>query len=318
MKYTIFLGCNIPARVQQYQAAAEAVCDQLKIDLVHLKDFLCCGYPMRSIDEFAFLVSAAKNMALAEQQKNDLMVLCKCCYGSLKMAQHQLDNNIELKKRTNNILKKENLVYTGKINIKHFLSVLHDDIGIKPLKSQIKTPYKDLKIAASVGCHALRPAKITEFDTPASPSIFDTLVKVTGATPIDWSKKSDCCGAPLLGINDGLSHKIMETKLQNALKNKARFISVACPYSFMQFDFVQSQFLQTNRDRKPLPPVLYPQLLGLAMGIPAKKLGIDLNQINIDSLATYIPNETPPDKNAKKDKSPVKDKKENYTGDKNA
>ncbi len=312
MKYTIFLGCNIPARVQQYQTAAEAVCNKLQIDLIHLKDFLCCGYPMRSIDEFAFLVSAAKNMALAEQQKNDLMVLCKCCYGSLKMAQHQLNNNIELKDRANNILKKEDLVYTGKINIKHFLSVLHDDVGIKSLKSQIKTPYKNLKIAASVGCHALRPAKITEFDTPASPSIFDTLVKVTGATSIDWSKKSDCCGAPLLGVNDDLSYKIMETKLLNALKNKAMFISVACPYSFIQFDSVQSQLLKANMDWKPLAPVLYPQLLGLTLGIPPNKLGIHLNKFDTDTLASYLSSETPPDKNKKNDK-----KKKN-TGDKNA
>ncbi len=323
MKYTIFLGCNIPARVQQYQTAAEAVWDQLKIDLIQMKDFLCCGYPMRSIDEFTFLVSAAKNIALAEQNKNDLMVLCKCCYGSLKIAQHQLNNNINLKERVNNILKKENLSYTGKINIKHFLSVLHDDIGIKSLKAQIKSPYKNLKIAASVGCHALRPAKITEFDSPTAPSIFDTLVKATGATPIDWSKKSDCCGAPLLGINDDLSHKIMETKLQNALKNKAMFISVACPYSFIQFDSIQSQLLKTNKDWNHLAPVLYPQLLGLAMGIPANKLGINLNLINIDSHTTYISDETPLDKNKKKvkktkDKNTMKDKKTNNTGDKNA
>jgi len=308
MKYTIFLGCNIPARVQQYQTAAEAVCSLLKIDLVHQKDFLCCGYPMRSIDEFAFFVSAAKNIALAEQQKNDLMVLCKCCYGSLKMAQHQLNYDTNLKERANKILKKENLSYTGKIKIKHFLSVLHDDIGIESLKSYIKMPYKNLKIAASVGCHALRPAKITGFDSPTSPSVFDSLVKVTGATPVRWSRKSDCCGAPLLGINDELSYKIMETKLKNALKNKAMFISVACPYSFLQFDSIQSQILDIKKKWNPLAPVLYPQLLGLGMGLSFNKLGINLNQMSIDSLISYISNVNPIDE----------DEKKNNPGDENA
>ncbi len=288
MKFTLFLGCNIPARVQQYEISARAVCEHLDIDLHPIKEFMCCGYPMRSIDEFVFLLSAARNLAMAENQQKDLMVLCKCCYGSLKMAQFLLKDNKGLQEKINKILKKENLTYTGHIKIRHFLSVLYDDIGIGTLKSNIKTKYEKLNIAASVGCHALRPGNITQFDTPATPTRFDDLVKLTGARAIDWSKKSECCGAPLLGINDDLSRHIMEKKLSNAKHNGAHFISVACPYSFLQFDHFQSQIALKNEDWQILAPVLYPQLLGLAMGISPTQLGFAKHQINIDSLKSYL------------------------------
>lgn len=291
MKYSLFIGCNIPARVQQYHDAAQAVCRHLDIDINPVKQFMCCGYPMRSIDEFVYLLSAARNLALAQAQGNDLMVLCKCCYGSLKAAQFRINDNKTLEDQINRILAKENLVYTGEVVVKHFLSILHDDIGINTLKSQIKVKFKNLNIAASVGCHALRPALMTQFDSPATPTLFDTLVNLTGANAIDWSKKSECCGAPLLGINDDLSKRIMEKKLSDAIQNKAHFIAVACPYSFLQFDAFQFHVSKEDKHFQVLGPVLYPQLLGLTMGIDSSILGIDRNKISIASLESYLSSE---------------------------
>lgn len=106
MNYTLFLGCNIPARVTQYQSSAMAVCDALNIKLRCIDEFVCCGYPMRNIDEFTFLLSAARNMAMAESRGSDLMVLCKCYYGSLKMAQYQLRRQQNKLNKINIILKK--------------------------------------------------------------------------------------------------------------------------------------------------------------------------------------------------------------------
>lgn len=291
MNYTLFLGCNIPARVQQYHDAAQAVCRKLDIDLTSVKEFMCCGYPMRNIDEYAFLVSAARNLALAEQRQKDLMVLCKCCYGSLKIADFQLKQNPDILEKVNKIVAKEGLSFKGTIAIKHFLTVLHQDIGLSKLKQHVKTKFDKLNIAASVGCHALRPAKITRFDNAVSPTLFDDLVRVTGAESIDWSRKSECCGAPLLGINNMLSKNIMEKKLSSAMEAGANFISVACPYSFLQFDEFQSQTAKENSDWETLGTVLYPQLLGLVMGIDKSRLGLKLNQIDIGSLESYLSSE---------------------------
>ncbi len=288
MNYTLFLGCNIPARVPQYQDAAQAVCKKLDINLTPITEFMCCGYPMRNIDEFFYLLSAARNIALAEQRQKDLMVLCKCCFGSLKIAEFRLKENPGVFEKINKVLAKEGLIFRGTIAIKHFLSVLYKDVELLKLKMQIKVKYKKLKIAASVGCHVLRPAEITRFDNPASSRLFDDLVNLTGAKSIDWSKKSECCGAPLLGINNALSKSIMAKKLSNARLAGAHFIAIACPYSFLQFDVFQSQVAKEDTNYQTLGPVLYPQLLGLTMGIDSTTLGIQNNQIDIGSLESYL------------------------------
>ncbi len=288
MNYTLFLGCNIPARVSHYQDAAEAVCQEFDIWLESVEQFNCCGYPMRNLDELGFLLSAARNLAIAEQKNNDLMALCKCCYGSLKMAQHQLTENKGLKEKVNIILKKEDLSYEGSGKIKHLLQVLFHDVGIKTIKEQIKTKYKKLNIAASVGCHALRPANITGFDDPVAPSIFDELVNVTGAKSIYWSKKSECCGAPLLGINDKVSKQIMKKKLSDARQAGADFISVACPYSYLQFDELQSQVAYEDNTWEIVKPILYPQLLGVSLGIHPDRLGIKSSRIGIEQIESYL------------------------------
>lgn len=292
MRYTLFLGCNIPARVAQYHDAAKAVCTQLDINLTEVRAFECCGYSFRNINEFSFLLASARNLALAKKQGNDLMVLCKCCFGSLKTAQYILGENPQICDKINRILGPQGIVYSHDISIRHFLSVLHKDVGPDILTSHIRTRYDGLKIAASVGCHALRPAGVTGFDTPVRPTLFDDLVNVTGAEAVTWSKQSECCGAPLLGISDEVSYRIMETKLSDALQNKADFIAVACPYSFLQFDRFQTQIARQKEQWQFLAPVLYPQLLGLAMGIDKTRLGFSRNMADIDSLADYLIRET--------------------------
>lgn len=288
MAFTLFLGCNIPARVKQYEMSAKAICQRLNIDLETIDDFVCCGYPMRTINEAGFILSAVKNLAVSEQYDRDIMVLCKCCYGSLKAAQHHLKENPELKDQVNEVLANDGLTYSGNVKIRHFLSVLHEDVGQNRIKNQIRRKYQELKIAASVGCHALRPSKITEFDNAASPGLLDDLVRWTGAKSVDWSKKSECCGAPLVGINDELSLKLMCEKISNARDAGANYMAVACPWTFLMFDRSQPKIIRENPSWVDLKPVLYSQLLGLSMGISARDLGFEENKFNIMNLESYL------------------------------
>lgn len=288
MAFTLFTGCNIPARVRQYEMSARAICRELEIDLESVDDFLCCGYPLRTINEGGFILSSARNLALSEKAGKDMMVLCKCCYGNMKAAQFHLEQHPELKKEVNQTLAKDGLEYRGKVNVRHFLSVLHEDIGQKKIKEKINKKFQKLNIAASVGCHALRPSKITGFDSASAPSLFDDLVKWTGAKSIDWSKKSECCGAPLVGINDELSLKLMCSKIANAREAGAHFMAVACPWTFLMFERSQPKITRENPSWVELKPVLYSQLLGLSMGISVEELGIEENQFNISNLESYL------------------------------
>jgi heterodisulfide reductase subunit B len=287
IKYALFLGCNIPARVEQYDTSARAVLKQVGVQLVDIREFNCCGYPMRNTDQKAFLLSSAVNLGLAEKANLDIMALCKCCFGSLKEAEHVLKEQGNLQEEVNRLLAQRGPKYTGKTQIKHFLSVLYHDVGLDTLKNNISRQYKDFKIATHYGCHALRPSKITRFDDPVAPTIFDKLVEVTGAKSVDWNRKLECCGAPVLGVNDDLSMNLTRKKLEDAKKVNADYLCSACPYCHLQFDVVQKMIISQNGN-DPLASVLYPQLLGLSMGLDEKILGIHMNQLNISDLTSFL------------------------------
>jgi len=284
MKYTLFLGCNIPARVQQYEASARSVLAGLGVDIEDIKEFNCCGYPLRNSDFKTFVLFSARNMALAEKLGLNVLTLCKCCYGSMKMAEYYMEEDSLLKDEVNETLAKEGLEYNGNLEIKHFLSALYSDIGINTLKEKITRSFKDIKIATHYGCHVLRPSNIMQFDNPVSPVIFDRLVELTGAKSIDWALKLECCGAPVLGINDDLSMNLTKNKLTDGKRSGADYLCTACPWCHLQFDSVQKMMIEQQRINNHLPAILFPQLLGLAMGIDKQALGINMNQIDISAI----------------------------------
>jgi len=288
MNVTLFLGCNIPVRVKQYELSVRAIMGRLGIELNDLRESNCCGYPLRNSDFEAFLLSSAKNLALAEKKGQTMMVLCKCCYGSLKKADHIMKNDPSIKSRINAQLAKEGLEYHGKLSIKHLLTVLHQDIGLSEIEKKITKILKGLNIATHYGCHALRPSDITEFDDPRAPIIFDELVQITGATSINWKSKLDCCGAPIFGINDDLAMDLTEKKLTSGKEAGADYLCVACPYCQLQFDTVQDIMIRKRPQVKQLSSILYPQLLGLAMGIDPDDLGFKMNKLDITGLANFL------------------------------
>jgi len=287
MKYALFLGCQIPAHLNQYETSAKAVCKRLDVGLVDVKQFNCCGYPVRNLDFKTFVLFSARNLALASREKLNVMSLCKCCYGSLKKADHLLKEDTSLRDEINTSLQKEGLQYEGDVEVKHLLSVLFHEVGLDAIKEKVARPFADLNIATHYGCHALRPSEIVQFDDPVAPSIFDQLVELTGATSIYWPAQLECCGGPLLGINDELSMDLTDKKRADAKQHGAHYLCAACTYCQIQFDAVQQMISSTRGTNHELPSILYPQLLGLSMGLEARALGLELNQLSLDTIEDF-------------------------------
>lgn len=288
MRYALFLGCTIPARLNQYETSSRAVLETLGVELADTNQFNCCGYPLRNIHLKAFVLASVRNLAIAEKMNLNIMTLCKCCYGSLKKADHLVKGDISLRKEINDTLKKEGLKYDGAVDVTHLLQVIHDSVGIEAINKKITKSFKNLKVATHYGCHALRPSSVVQFDDPVAPALFDELVEVTGADSIYWPRKLECCGAPVFGMNDDLSMNLTEKKLADGKQSGADYLCAACPYCHIQFDTVQKMILSQRRSAEHLACILYPQLLGLSLGIDSKSLGLDMNQIGIEEIEVFL------------------------------
>ncbi|MGD8252138.1 MAG: CoB--CoM heterodisulfide reductase iron-sulfur subunit B family protein [Desulfobacterales bacterium] len=269
MAFVYFPGCKIPYHLPGYDSATRAVLGAFEIDLI-TPDLTCCGYPIRHRNADAFVYSAARVMAIAQELGHPLLTPCMCCYGSLKHADHRLRNHPPLEKAVNALLAEEGLRWTSEIAVRHLLSVLHDDIGVDAISRRTATPIGPMTVAAHYGCHGIRPARIMAFDNPFSPVRFEKLIAATGATPIEWSQRTDCCGSPLWGRNDALALSMMTNKLRTARRAGADRIVTGCTYCQLHFGPVRRA---SAVDSDGPPAVTYPRLLGESMGIPPNLLG---------------------------------------------
>ncbi len=294
MRFALFLGCQIPARLNQYESSARAVLTRLGIGLVDIATFNCCGYPFRNLDFRAFVLSSARNLALAARERLPVLTLCKCCFGSLKKVSHLLKEDASLRAEINVILHREGLSCENEVGVQHLLSVLFHEVGVKALRERMTKTFAGLNIATHYGCHALRPSQITQFDDPVAPSLFDQLVEATGAKSVSWPRQLECCGAPIWGMNDELSMDLTAKKLEDGKRAGAHYLCTACPYCQIQFDTVQQMISATRGGNHHLPAILYPQLLGLSMGIDGSTLGLKMNQLSLATIENFFVVPEPP------------------------
>jgi heterodisulfide reductase subunit B len=236
-------------------------------------EFNCCGYPVRFLDFQAYIYSSARNLALAGEKGLPLLCLCQCCYGTLRYADVLLRKNEPLFKEIARLLREEGLRYPSRVEIKHLLHVLVDEIGPEAIWGNNKRPFKSLKVAAHYGCHILRPRDVVLFDHPTSPTKFETLVEVTGGITVDWPLRLQCCGDPLRDKNNALSLDLRRKKMKSARQAGADVLCVACPHCQMQFTRKPENPTEEDDPGLSLPSLLYPQLLGLSLGLEEKVLG---------------------------------------------
>ncbi|MFH1034715.1 MAG: CoB--CoM heterodisulfide reductase iron-sulfur subunit B family protein [Pseudomonadota bacterium] len=287
MRYAFFPGCKIPHYVPHYGLSSRRVLAELGIELVDM-EFSCCGYPLSHLYYRSSLLAAARGLAQAQTQGLDLLTPCKCCFGHFKRAMYALEQEPGHRRWVEAELSKEGLAFPQRSQVKHLLSVLFHDLGLDSLRRRITRPYEHLKVAVLYGCHAMRPSRVTGFDLPWAPSLIDKLVEVTGASSIAWAGKLSCCGAPQLEHNPELSLAIIRQRLSECRDGQADVLCIACPYSQMQAERAYAQ-ARPPADRELVTgAVLYPQLLGLAMGLTPEDLALARNTPDAGYLQSFL------------------------------
>ncbi|MBA7594743.1 8-methylmenaquinol:fumarate reductase membrane anchor subunit [subsurface metagenome] len=286
MEYSLFLGCTVPARARNYELSTRRVAEALGIRLVDLDGSVCCGFPIRSVHYESFLLTATKNLILAEEIGMDICALCSACTSMLTEVNKELGENEELRKK---VLKKlgirKKFRFSNSIRVKHFARILYEDVGIDKIKSKIQKVLGALKISAHYGCHYLKPSDIYEnFDDPEHPKSLGELIEATGATLVDYEERNFCCGAGTLAMDENISFSMANKKLSSIKDAGADAISLICPFCSVMYDnnqpAIESKFGETYN----LPVLYYPQLLGLALGMNKRELGFNMNRVKIDPL----------------------------------
>ena len=286
-EFVMYTGCTTPVRLPAYEASIKVVLEKLGIRLTLMKDANCCGSQyVESLSHAAFCAMSGRILALAESMGKNILAICGACSGALKTVKHDLDANPKLRDEVNSILAEEGLKYTGTVEVKHLLQIFREDIGYDAIKDAIVKPYHGIRLAAHYGCHVTRPPEIVKVDDPENPSIIDKIIELTGATAVDYTGKTRCCGGPMLGMDADVASKIGLDKIKNIRNENVDGIITAC--EFCDIQLTQIQFDDIAGDEPKIPVLPLPQFLGPTLGIDFAKLGIALNKIDPQAMLQKV------------------------------
>ncbi len=280
-KFLMFLGCAIPYRVSAFEISARKILAKLGVELVEMPEFNCCGLPLDPVSHEMMLILAARNLALAEEKGLNIITLCPGCAGTLKKVNKMLKEDKVLRDEINCHLKEAGLQFKGTVDAKHFMQVLMEDVGLDKIKKSIVKPLTMVRVAEHNGCHILRPKEFIGFDDPEDPKMLKALIEATGATCLDYMDETECCGAPSVGVSDKVALQLARDKLNHIKQVNAEALVTICPFCHIMYDTNELRIEKMFNETYGIPILHYPQLLGLAMGIPPEELAF--SELRVDS-----------------------------------
>ncbi|MHA2001103.1 MAG: CoB--CoM heterodisulfide reductase iron-sulfur subunit B family protein [Promethearchaeota archaeon] len=289
MKYKMFLGCLIPARLPFIEKSARKVFDIMGYDYSHLEGASCCPDPtgMPSIDHKTFLTLGARNLCLVEDNSNTKLIsLCSGCVETLKIVNHEMSHDEETKIEINNILKTVDREYKESVSIEHVVQLFYENL--EAVKKYIVKPLKGFKVAVHYGCHLLRPSKIIQFDDPLNPVSMDEIIKALGAESVEYENKFACCGQPLSKTDEDLSNELIYQKYSGIEKSGANCVVLACPACYTQFEFKQKVINKKYETEINLPIFYLTELIAMALGVVEPDLGLKYHTVKVKKFLEEV------------------------------
>lgn len=284
MRYAFFAGCTVLARLWGYERSTRRVAERVGVELVDMPGSSCCGTTyLETLDHVTALAVAARNICIAEEMGLDIVTICNGCTEVLTKANKELKEDRELRDEVNGVLAEVGKEFRGTVEVKHFVKMLKEDVGLEKIGETIERPLKGLRVCTHYGCHILKPSDVMAFDDPEVPTTLDELVNVTGAESIEYPTKLDCCTGPIMGVREDVTWAVGLEKVETA-KKYADIMVTCCPFCYITYE--RCQLVQ--EEPSDFPIVHYPQLLGLALGIDYEDLGFDGNRIDASVILELI------------------------------
>jgi len=284
MELAYYPGCSLHASSALYDIQNKMVFKQLGVELKELDDWNCCGATSASkTSDFLSVALPARNLGIADASGlSDIVIPCSSCYSRMLVSQKRLAEDPSLKEAINAELSKK---VEGKIKILSILEVLVPRAASGEIAEKITKKLEGLRPVCYYGCLLTRfPSDVPVPDDVENPQGMEKVCKALGAEPLDWSYKTDCCGASA-AVNDAdQSLLLMSRIMKDAVARGANCFVTTCPMCQLNLDAYQDKVGERYGINKRLPVYFITELLGIAMGLSPRKLQIDRHFVNAMGL----------------------------------
>jgi succinate dehydrogenase / fumarate reductase cytochrome b subunit len=290
MKVAYWPGCVSRGFTPELHGSMAKVAPLLDLELIELDRAACCGAGViaEHNQELADTLNA-RTFALAQQTDGELMMnICSTCQGAQSECQERLDANAEYRSQINANLADERLSYEKGLTNKNFLWLLVEEIGLDTLRQKIRKPLTNLKVGPFYGCYIVRPQErigITE-DRPRD-RYLQMVIETLGGTVIDYAGVYKCCGFPIVTMNKEASLTMAGRHLGDAQDAEADCLVVPCPLCHLNLDLQQPAAAKVVNRALEMPVLHLPQLVGLALGLNPKELGMNKHVVRPTSVIDW-------------------------------
>jgi heterodisulfide reductase subunit B len=236
MRVGYYPGCSLSGTGRDFGESMDAVAKALGIELLEIPEWTCCGSSSGHMTDRLVSVALPANVLLKAQKAgfDRVMAPCAACYNRLATAKHEIESSVEVKAQAEKILQAKLEKLPRVLNVVQLLAEVADTIAAKVTKKLDET------VACYYGCLLVRPAKITGFDRTEDPVEMDKLVTAVGGKAVDWSFKTECCGASFSLSQTSVVGRLGAKILRDAVAHKADAIVVACPMCHSNLDLRRS------------------------------------------------------------------------------
>ncbi|MFA7077729.1 MAG: CoB--CoM heterodisulfide reductase iron-sulfur subunit B family protein [Syntrophomonas sp.] len=274
MKYAYYPGCSANGSGIEYGLSMERTAKILGFELQELEDWNCCGATSgHNTDQLLSLALPARNLAIAEKTGlKEMIAPCAACYSRHRNAEHVVKHDPEMKKKIEQVLEME---LEGSTETLSILDVLVNKIGTEAIAAQVKKPLTTMKAASYYGCLLVRPVEHTGFDDPEDPQTMDQIMKALGADAVEWSHKTECCGAALVTSRPDVGTRMLYRVLKDAKESGAECLVTACPLCMLNLDMRQAAVEKEYKEKFNLPIYYVTELLAIACGDEPKTVGLE-------------------------------------------
>ena len=289
MNYGYYPGCSLERIAREFDISIRECCLGLGIELAEVPDWNCCGASAahETSEELALALSVRVLSQAEHHGLNTVLVPCAACYNRLKLANIEVRSDRRRAQRTSDLVGQD---YEGKVVVKHLIEVLIDNRD--KLESSVVRPLKGMRLACYYGCLLARPPRVVDFDDAENPMTMDEIVTILGAEPVDWSHKTECCGAGFTFSKTNIALRLVGDILEAAQAVSADAIVVGCPLCHANLDMRQGMAERRNEREYRIPITYISQLVGLAQGKEYSSLGLSKHMVSPEKTLQPILSET--------------------------
>ncbi len=288
-KVAYYPGCALEGTGHAYNRSTKEVGKALGLELEDVKNWNCCGaMEVKNIDPKVqtYLSSRVMSQAVNEMGHSVVMAPCNGCYHNLKKAEYDLKNDETSRQVVDRISAKagHKTYKAGEIETIHALDWIKHGIGEEGLKSRVKKSLKGMKVANYYGCMYTRPRHIfpekdkgAGSESTSKPHFMDDLLAAAGAANVDFPLKTACCGGAHTLSDSDMSTKLVLNILKAAEASGANVIATECPTCHSGLEMHQIRAEKKFGVKTNVKILYFTQLLGMALGLSPKKVGVHEN-----------------------------------------